>query len=85
MSTETVEKKVLPADYGKMPAGYNFLTRGRNELRFGMQNYGNKCRKFSYGAMAIFQSLIMNNSKYVLELVCDWNSKFLNRQELEGV
>lgn len=29
MSTETVEKKVLPADYGKMPAGYNFLTRGR--------------------------------------------------------
>lgn len=27
MSTE-VTKKDLPADYGKMPAGYNFLTRG---------------------------------------------------------
>lgn len=28
--TSAVEKKDLPADYGKMPAGYNFLTRGKN-------------------------------------------------------
>ncbi|EAS07366.4 hypothetical protein TTHERM_00568030 (macronuclear) [Tetrahymena thermophila SB210] len=28
--SSAVEKKDLPADYGKMPAGYNFLTRGKD-------------------------------------------------------
>ncbi len=28
--TEAVDKKNLPADYGKMPAGYTFSTRGRD-------------------------------------------------------
>lgn len=32
-----VEKKIIPADYGKMPTGYNFLTRGT--MSFEILNY----------------------------------------------
>ncbi|EGR28984.1 hypothetical protein IMG5_165800, partial [Ichthyophthirius multifiliis] len=32
MTADIVKQEVqnLPKDYGKMPAGYNFLTRGKN-------------------------------------------------------
>ena len=75
MSTETVEKKVLPADYGKMPAGYNFLTRGRTNEALELSITGKIIADCSRQGAAAFQSLIMNAWKICLA-VSDWNSKF---------